>query len=130
MPALADGTATQTPQDESRARYYRMRTPADGRVDWAQSNVQIYHLVRALVAPWPGAFTTIGGTTLVIRQSEPLNPAASAAPPGTVVRVDQDGPVVSAGQGQVKLLRVEAARQPVNADELYRLGVVPGARFK
>ena len=129
-PALADGTATQTPQDESRARYYRMRTPADGRVDWAQSNVQIYHLVRALVAPWPGAFTTIGGTTLAIRQSEPLNAAASAAPPGTVVRVDQDGPVVSAGQGQVKLLRVEAARQPVNADELYRLGVVPGARFK
>lgn len=128
--ALADGTATETPQDESRARYYRMRTPADGLIDWAQSNFQIYNLVRALVAPWPGAFTTIGDTTLVIRQSEPLDTAASAAPPGTVVRIDQDGPVVSAGQGQVKLLRVEAARQPVNAGELHRLGVVPGARFE
>lgn len=129
-PALAGGTAPQKRQDESRARYYRMRTPADGRIEWAQSSLQIYNLVRALVAPWPGAFTTLGDTTFVIRQSESVEATAGATPPGTVVRVDQDGPVVSAGQGQVKLLRVEVARQLVNAEELHRLGVVPGARFE
>ena len=129
-PALADGTATQIPQDESRARYYRMRTPADGLIDWAQSNIQIYNLVRALVAPWPGAFTTIGGTTLVIRQSEPVDTAASVAPPGTVVRVEHDGPVVSAGQGQIKFLHLEIAGQAATPDDLRRLGVVPGARFE
>ena len=44
------------PQDESKARHYKRRKPEDGRIDWRCSNEQIYNLVRALVAPWPGAF--------------------------------------------------------------------------
>ena len=128
-PALAGGTAPQTPQDESRARYYRMRTPDDGLIDWAQSSIQIYNLVRALVAPWSGAFTAIGGTRLVIRRTETLDSVVGGVPPGSVVRVDHDGPVVSAGQGLVRLIRVEVAGQSVTANDLRGLGVVPGARF-
>jgi len=127
-PTLADGTAPQTPQDESRAHYYRMRTPADGLIDWAQPNIQIYNLVRALVAPWPGAFTTIGGAKLVVRRVEPIE-AAGVSAPGTVVRIDESGPVVSTGSGDLKLLRVELSAQPASRVDLRRIGVVPGARF-
>ena len=129
-PAIAQGSAPGTPQDESRAVYHRMRTAADGRVDWSASSVAIYNLVRALAAPWPGALTTIGGTTVVIRLSEPVDSAAGVAPSGTVVRIDEDGPVVSAGQGQVKLLRLEVAGQQVTPDDLHRMGALPGARFE
>jgi methionyl-tRNA formyltransferase len=48
----------RSPQDASRARYYRRRKPEDGRIDWtAMSDREVFNLVRALVAPWPGAFT-------------------------------------------------------------------------
>ena len=45
------------PQDEARARYFRRRLPEDGRIDWSKSDREIYNLIRALVNPWPGAFT-------------------------------------------------------------------------
>ena len=44
------------PQDESKAVYYRRRTPDDGLFDWSWSDADIFNLVRAVVAPWPGAF--------------------------------------------------------------------------
>ena len=58
-----------TPQDESRARYYRRRTAEDGVIDWSKSNLEIYNLIRALVEPWPGAFTVInGGEKMVFKE--------------------------------------------------------------
>jgi len=127
-PAMAAGTAPAVPQDESHAHYYRMRTPADGRVDWSASNIAIYNLVRALVAPWPGAFTTIADTTLVLRWVEPVD-AAGPSTPGTVVGAEDDGLIVAAGEGGVRLQRVEVAGRLVTAGDLRGMGVSPGARL-
>ena len=45
-------------QDSSQVRYYRRRKPKDGFIDWEKmSDRQVFNLVRALVRPWPGAFT-------------------------------------------------------------------------
>ena len=126
-PALADGTATQTPQDESRARYYRMRTPADGLIDWAQSNVQIYNLVRALVAPWPGAFTSIGSARLVLRRVEPVA-SISPVPSGTVVRCD-DEIRISSGSGDVLVRATEVNGRLATIADLRHLGLVVGVRL-
>ena len=124
-PALADGTAPQTPQDESRARYYRMRTPADGLIDWAHSNIQIYNLVRALVAPWPGAFTRIGDTKLVLRRVTPTD-ATGAAPPGTVIRLAPGHLQVACGEGALEVTSMEVDGQPAPVADLQRLGVAEG----
>lgn len=43
-------------QDENLARCNRRRRPEDGLFDWTQPAIEIYNLVRALVAPLPGAF--------------------------------------------------------------------------
>lgn len=56
LPGVLAGTAVPKPQDESRARYYRRRRPEDGRFDWSWRILDIYNLIRALVAPHPGAF--------------------------------------------------------------------------
>ena len=124
-PALADGTAPQAPQDESRARYYRMRTPADGLMDWAHSNIQIYNLVRALVAPWPGAFTWFGDTKLVLRRVTPID-AAGAAPPGTVIRLAPGHLQVACGEGAVEVTSMEVDGRPAPVADLQRLGVAEG----
>jgi len=60
------------PQDDSQARYYKRRTPEDGQVDWKKSNLEIYNLIRALVTPWPGAYTvTEAGMKVVFRDLVP-----------------------------------------------------------
>lgn len=48
-------------QDESRAKYWPKRKPEDGFFSWDWDEIKIYNLIRALVAPWPGAFTFLNG---------------------------------------------------------------------
>jgi methionyl-tRNA formyltransferase len=124
-PAIADGTAPQTPQDESRARYYRMRTPDDGLIDWGQSNVQIYNLVRALVAPWPGAHTWLGGSKLVFRRVTPIDSEGVSAP-GTVLQLAANQARIACGTGSVEVLAMEIDGEPATGADLRQLGVVEG----
>ena len=46
----------RTKQDETKSRYFRRRRPENGLIDWSKSDREIFNLIRALVAPWPGAF--------------------------------------------------------------------------
>lgn len=126
-PAIAAGTAPAVAQDESRARYHRMRTAADGGIDWSQSNVAIYNLVRALVAPWPGAFTSIGSARLVLRRVETVA-SISPVPPGTVVRCD-DEIRISSGSGDVLVRATELDGRLATITDLRHLGLVEGIRL-
>lgn len=56
LPRIVSGTSARWPQDESRARYYRRRSPEDGRIEWHRAVRDLYNLIRALVKPHPGAF--------------------------------------------------------------------------
>lgn len=66
LPRLWAGAGSRRPQDESRAHYYRRRHPEDGRIDWQDSVLKIYNLIRALVAPHPGAFYFKGPKKVVV----------------------------------------------------------------
>lgn len=61
-------------QDNSRSRYFRRRTPEDGEIDWSRSDMEIHNLIRALVHPWPGAFTKLrDGRQIVFPDYVPIN---------------------------------------------------------
>jgi methionyl-tRNA formyltransferase len=49
------GNWSSTPQVDEKAQYHRRRYPEDGRFEWDSPVIEIYNLVRALVAPHPGA---------------------------------------------------------------------------
>ena len=100
---LLDGTATGTPQDESRATYYGGRTPEDGRIDWSAPARRIHNLVRAVTDPYPGAFTDLGDSRLMDWQSAPL--AAPPGRPGEILSLDPL--IVATGDGALQLLRTE-----------------------
>ncbi len=68
LPRLLDGTSTRQPQDKLSARQYPRRHPKDRRIDWRQSVVHIYNLVRALVTPHPVAFYGNGADKVVLDQ--------------------------------------------------------------
>jgi methionyl-tRNA formyltransferase len=55
LPGVLAGAYERRPQDPALARRFRRRTPEDGWIDWDASVLAIYNLVRALVAPNPGA---------------------------------------------------------------------------
>ena len=127
-PDIATGAAPRVAQDEARARYYPMRTAEDGRIDWTRSNLAVYNLVRALVSPWPGAFTMVGGSTLVLRRVA-LADSMSRAAPGTVLRCDESGVRVATGDGDLEWLSVEIDGVRAGVTELQRAGLAEGIRL-
>jgi methionyl-tRNA formyltransferase len=126
-PAIEAGTAPRTPQDESRARYHRMRTEDDGLIDWSASSAAIANLVRALAAPWPGAFTFVGSTKLVLRRAL-ADAGGAAAAPGTVIAVDQ-GVRVATGTGPLQVLAIEIDGRGATAADLLAAGLTSGVRL-
>jgi methionyl-tRNA formyltransferase len=59
VPAIVAGTAQAFRQPPD-GRHWRRRKAADGAFDWDQPAVSIYNLIRALVAPHPGAVSPEG----------------------------------------------------------------------
>jgi len=57
LPILLNEKVKGLPQNDVLAKYYPKRKPEDGRIDWGKNAIDIYNLVRALVHPYPGAFT-------------------------------------------------------------------------
>ena len=100
---LLAGTAIETPQDESAATYFGGRSPDDGRIDWTRTSLEIFNLIRAVTAPYPGAFTEFGGARLMVWWAEPA-PARSGKP-GEILSLDPL--VIATGDGALHLTRVE-----------------------
>ena len=114
LDALLAGNVRETPQDESQATYFRGRTPEDGRINWTQTSAQLFNLIRAVTAPYPGAFTGIGGARLTIWWAETDSPAIRQLALQSQTRPTQPGEILSitplivaTGDGALELTRVE-----------------------
>jgi methionyl-tRNA formyltransferase len=105
--ALLAGTAREFPQDEAQATYFGGRGPEDGRIDWTKTSAQIFNLVRAVTEPYPGAFTEVDGSRLMLWWAEPDAPEARGrrGPPGEILSVLPL--VVATGDGALKFTRTE-----------------------
>ncbi|MBM82596.1 MAG: hypothetical protein CMJ78_18690 [Planctomycetaceae bacterium] len=57
---LACGESVGTPQPSINPPILPRRRPADGIIEWSQSNREIYDHVRAITHPYPGAFSFLG----------------------------------------------------------------------
>lgn len=105
-PLLA-GTARETEQDASQATYFGGRKPEDGRIDWTQSSRQIFNLIRAVTDPYPGAFSDVGPSRLMVWWADPDSSAAQGRTgrPGEVLVASPL--VVATGDGALELTRTE-----------------------
>lgn len=122
-PAVSEGRAPRRAQDESRARYYRLRTQEDGLIDWNRSSVSIYNLVRALVPPWPGAFTYLKGRQVIVWQVTPgqSDSHRQEYPAGSVVDIGDMGATVKTGDGCLVIRKAEVEGQVIGGADLKRL---------
>lgn len=110
-PALVAGTASRTPQDPATGSYNCSRIPTDGMIDWSKPTRIIWNLIRALVHPYPGAFTLFRDKKIIIRKAVPLDPAPRyvGRSPGRVVRIAKDeGSIdVLTADGIIRILEIE-----------------------
>lgn len=106
--ALADiaaGRGAPEPQPEEGVTYARKLDKAEARVDWRDAAVVIARRIRAF-HPAPGAWTRKDDTRLRLLHAT-AESEASGAEPGTVLRTGADGVLVAAGDGAVRLSRLQ-----------------------
>lgn len=106
---IAEGTATRTPQDGSKATYAPMLSRELSNIDWNQPAKAIHDKIRGL-SPWPAASTNIICNTIIkIFGSSNLGEATTARP-GTIVAAGKQGIDVACGDG--KVLRITQLQAP------------------
>jgi methionyl-tRNA formyltransferase len=106
---LLEERAPRITMDLSRGSYFGGRRPADGRIDWHRSALEIYNLIRGVTHPYPGAFTFLNGKKIVIWSAVPVE---GEGEPGKIVSL---APLlVGTGSG---LLEIRILQEEENAEQ-------------
>jgi methionyl-tRNA formyltransferase len=107
-----------TPQDHRLGTYGCTRLPIDGEIDWQSSTRKIDCMVRALAAPYPGAYTYFRGKRLVVWNAEPVKdpPFYAGRIPGRVISVSPSSGHVDVLTGD-GILRVREVQSPGGQSE-------------
>lgn len=109
---LRCGSISAVDQDEGQATESFPRRPADGRIDFAKSTLEISRLVRACSRPFPGAYCfSDANTKVTVWRASPISlPGPTYAVPGQVLRLAGAGlPVIKTGDGAIGLDEWQAA---------------------
>ncbi|WP_153100429.1 formyltransferase [Paraburkholderia hayleyella] len=109
LPALLAGEAPHLPNDLAQGSYFGARTPEDGRIDWNQSAQQVYNLIRAVAPPYPGAFTEINGTRLIVARARLAAPGALPSDLPVGLHVSDNAVFAQCGDGRA--LRIHALQR-------------------
>jgi methionyl-tRNA formyltransferase len=118
LPAIADGSAVETPQAEEGVTYAKKIKPKEARLDWAKPAAEVDRKIRGL-SPFPGAWFTAPSEKGPVRVKALLSRAEDeSGPAGTLL---DDGLLVACGEGAVRLLRVQReGKGPQDAEVFLR----------
>ena len=95
--ALADGTATRTPQEHEKHTYASMLSREMSPIDWNRPARAIHCQVRGLI-PWPCAGTELAGTKFKVYQT--VLGGETGKEPGTILTAGKQGIEVACGDGR------------------------------
>ncbi len=127
---LEGGGLRPVEQDHALATYAPKVGREVARIDWSRSAPEVGAHIRGMDRV-PGAWTTFDGEPLKVFSPDPLKEADEAAP-GTVLRASPDeGLLVRAGRGAVRIGEVQppGRRRMEASDWLRGGGPKPGDRF-
>ena len=103
------GEYERFPQPKEKYFYARKINKDDCRIDWHQKAIEIYNLVRGLT-PLPGVYTEfkdkrikISETSLLVKIK--INNNLSQQKPGTIVKLNKNGIMVLAGDGNYIVIK-------------------------
>ncbi len=96
-----DGPPGGVSQDETIASRYGKITPYLCLIDWSEPAEKVHNRIRALVRPYPGAFTFCRGTKYFVWKSTLVDEEDRRFEPGFIRSNDGSGALVQAGRGLV-----------------------------
>jgi methionyl-tRNA formyltransferase len=103
---MAEGTATEIPQDDSKATHAPKILKSEGVIDWSLPAERIHNLVRGL-QPWPLVSAWIDGHRYLIHATERTD-ERSSMPGGTVVEAAGERLTIASADGEVlRILRLQ-----------------------
>lgn len=131
LPALVRGTAARHPQSPAAGDVLPRRTPEMGIIDWNQPARKVHNWVRALTAPYPGAFTVLGAHPVMVWATRLPDAHEPAGEPGELLDVTSEGARIGVRGGSIVVTRMSRANQePQDAVQWVQgAGVRPGTRF-
>jgi methionyl-tRNA formyltransferase len=117
LPSVLAGTSVARPQQAGLATVAPKIAKAEALLDWRESAVALERRVRAF-NPWPVAETRLSdGRRLRVFEAEAHEGAR--ATPGTVVTAGREGIDVAAGEGVLRLVRIQPPSGRVMDAEAY-----------
>jgi len=126
LPGIKTGQIPRRKQDLTQSSYYGGRRPEDGRIDWAQSAVEVYNLMRAVTEPYPGAYALLeNGEKIIVWWAVPAE-LRFGNMPGDVEIFKQDV-FVKTGNDAIQLLDIEISgkrMRDLQISEYFRGGKV------
>jgi methionyl-tRNA formyltransferase len=121
---IAAGQAPRTPQDESKASYDPLCRDEHAAIDWRRPVEEVYNLIRGC-DPQPGAYFVRDGKKVRCYDARRVDHADLA--PGTVGEISEQGMVVGAKGGAVRIARLRADDKKAAASAIAaQLGLRPG----
>ncbi|MBE6482133.1 MAG: methionyl-tRNA formyltransferase [Actinomyces ruminicola] len=124
LSGLQSAAVVPQAQDAARATHAPVLTPADGRIDFRDSAVDIDRRIRG-VTPAPGAHTTYQGTRLRLGPVTPLPEVTDLAP--GALHATKHEVRVGTGRGAVRLGRVAPAGKHWMDADAWARGARPAA---
>lgn len=103
LPDLESGRFQRRPQNHEKANSWRRRGIQDGQIDWRMTAESIHNLVRALTRPYPGAHFLHQGKQIKVWKTEIEDDVPINLEPGKVLAVNEEGLLVKAGSGAIRL---------------------------
>lgn len=128
LPAIKRRETRDVLQNESDATYFGRRTPADSFLTWDRPATTLHNMVRAVAAPWPGAFC-YSGTQKFTLWSSRVHAQNNSAQPGTVISVSPLLIACSEGALEVVTGQADNGITMQGAQLAQVLGLVAGSRL-
>ena len=120
---------TRLPQNHALATTFGRRVPEDGVINWRMPSEAIVNLIRAVAAPYPGAFTYLKGRKVMVWKAHSFTGnMPSNVNAGQIVEIEEQGAIIACGSGAVVLESVEDAltQAPVVLERDKYLGAIDG----
>ncbi len=120
LPKIFSEEVDPVPQDDEQATYAYNIKREEEKIDWQQTQHEIYNHIRGL-HPWPVAYTKYKETTVKIWWAKKVDEQHNGQP-GEIVDILKDGILVCAGDGRLlKITELQpAGKKRMNAEDFLR----------
>ncbi|MEA4826113.1 MAG: methionyl-tRNA formyltransferase [Clostridium sp.] len=117
---IVEGSIVPEKQEDSKTCYASMLNKDMAKINWNLSSKEIHNFVRGL-NPWPVAYTHYHDKIMKIYKTKVLK-ENSDKEPGTIIKVNKEGIVVSCGEGTILIKEMQFPGKKVLTVEQYIVG--------